>query len=69
MNNQSKEKSLLNYIFEYAGEYQQQYIKSLVLAVIGVIFSLLPYFLMGDMVKKLLSGERDFKILMWYNKT
>ena len=36
------------------------YIKSIIFAVIGVFFSLTLYILMGDMVKKLFLGERDF---------
>lgn len=57
-----KQKGILDYIFQFAGEYKGAYIKSLVFAIVGVAFSLAPYALMGDMVKKLLSGERDFNI-------
>ncbi|MBQ9673547.1 MAG: ABC transporter ATP-binding protein [Ruminococcus sp.] len=55
-----KQKGILDYIFQFAGEYKGVYIKSVVYAVIGVAFSLAPYILMGDMVKKLLSGDRTF---------
>lgn len=59
-----KQKGILDYIFWFAGEYKGAYIKSLVFAVFGVAFSLAPYALMGDMVKKLLSGEQNFNIYL-----
>ena len=59
-----KQKGILDYIFQFAGEYKGSYIKSIVFAVVGVSFSLAPYALMGDMVKKLLSGEQDFNIYL-----
>ncbi|ESL03560.1 ABC transporter, ATP-binding protein [Catonella morbi ATCC 51271] len=59
-----KQKGILDYIFRFAGEYKGAYIKSLVFAVFGVAFSLAPYALMGDMVKKLLSGEQNFNIYL-----
>ena len=55
-----KQKGILDYILQFAGEYKGAYIKSVVFAVIGVVFSLAPYIVMGDIVKKLLSKERDF---------
>ena len=59
-----KQKGILDYIFQFADEYKSAYIKSVIYAVIGVVFSLAPYILMGDMVKRLLAGERDFGIFL-----
>ena len=59
-----KQKGILTYILQFAGEYKGSYIKSVVIAVIGVAFSLAPYVLMGDMVRKLLSGERKFNVYL-----
>ena len=59
-----KKKGIIDYIFQFAGEYKSAYIKSVIYALIGVAFSLAPYLLMGDMVRKLLSGERDFKVYL-----
>ena len=59
-----KKKGIMDYIFQFAGKYKSAYIKSVIFAVIGVFFSLIPYILMGDMVKKLLSGERNFNIYL-----
>ena len=57
-------KGITNYIIQFAGEYKAMYIKSIILALIGVFFSLAPYVLMGDMVKKLFSGEKNFYIYL-----
>lgn len=59
-----KQKGILDYIFRFAGEYKGAYIKSLVFAIFGVAFSLAPYALMGNMVKKILSGEQNFNIYL-----
>ncbi|NLL49901.1 MAG: ABC transporter ATP-binding protein [Eubacteriaceae bacterium] len=59
-----KKKRIIDYIFQFAGEYKSAYIKSVFFAVIGVVFSLAPYILMGDMVKKLFSGERNFYVYL-----
>lgn len=55
-----KKKGIMDYIFQFAGEYKSAYAKSVIFAIIGVAFSLAPYILMGDIVKDLLSGERAF---------
>lgn len=59
-----KKKGIMDYIFQFAGEYKGAYVKSVVFAMIGVAFSLVPYILMGNLVKKLLMGERDFKVYL-----
>lgn len=61
---QEKKKEIMDYIFQFAGEYKNTYIKSVIFAMIGVGFSLVPYILMGDMVKRLFSGERDFYVYL-----
>ena len=40
-----KKKGIMDYIFQFAGTYKSAYIKSVIFAVIGVIFSLIPYIL------------------------
>lgn len=61
MGGQTKQNNLLQYILKFAGSDKKYYGKSIVYALIGVAFSMLPFLLMGDMVKKLFSGEREFK--------
>ncbi len=53
-------KSIFYYIFKFAGENKRHYYKSIFLALLGVIFSLLPYLVMANIVKMLLSGEQNF---------
>ena len=60
MEGQTKKKGLVDYILKFAGEHKKSYLKSVILALIGVILSLIPYLLMGDMVQKLMQGESDF---------
>ena len=61
----SREKSIFHYILQFAGERRRQYIISVILAFIGVLFSLAPYLLMGDIVKKLIEGERNLSVYLW----
>ena len=60
MGGQTKENNLLHYILKFAGDEKKHYVRSIIFALIGVVFSMLPFLLMGDMVKKLFEGERDF---------
>ena len=60
MGGQTKENNLLHYILKFAGDEKKYYVRSILFALIGVVFSMLPFLLMGDMVKKLLEGERNF---------
>lgn len=62
--NKQRKKGIIDYIFQFAGEQKSTYIKSIIFALIGVFFSLTPYILMGDMVKKLFLGERDFYVYL-----
>lgn len=60
----SKKNSIFSYIFKFAGVYKKNYIKSVVLAFIGVIFSLIPYIIMGQIVKQLINGRTDFSLYL-----
>lgn len=62
--NKQRKKGIIDYILQFAGEQKSTYIKSIIFALIGVFFSLTPYILMGDMVKKLFLGERDFYVYL-----
>ncbi len=57
-----KQHSSFSWIWEFAGEHKPVYALSVTFAVLGVICSILPYFLMGDIVKKLLDGCRDIDV-------
>ena len=61
MNNE-KQRSPFSWIWEFAGEHKPVYALSVTFAVAGVICGILPYFLVGDIVKKLLDGIRDIDV-------
>lgn len=57
-----KQRSSFSWIWEFAGEHKPVYALSITFAVLGVIWSILPYFFVGDIVKKLLDGVRDIDV-------
>lgn len=59
-----KEKSTLGWLAEFAGTHKREYIKSVVYAVCGVICSLIPYFIIGDLVTNLIAGNRDWEFYL-----
>lgn len=61
---QGRGKSFLNYVTKFAAVSKASYLRSVVLACIGVICSIVPYFVMGTMVKQLLQGERNYDVFL-----
>lgn len=59
-----KEKSILSYLAEFANPYKKLYITSVILAICGVACSLVPYFIMGDVVSKLIAGVKEFHVYL-----
>lgn len=59
-----KEKSTVGWLAEFAGTHKSLYISSVLLAVLGVICSIIPYVIMGDMVAKLISGIREWPVYL-----
>ncbi|MBP5415162.1 MAG: ATP-binding cassette domain-containing protein, partial [Lachnospiraceae bacterium] len=57
----TKQKSILHYIFKYAGAYKGRYFISIAFALLGVCFSMIPFMLMGKLVANLVKGNRDFQ--------
>lgn len=63
---ENKEKSASKWLMEFADDYKGQYIKSIIYAVIGVIAGMIPYFILGNIVKNLIDGNRDINYyLKW----
>ncbi len=54
-----KEKSAFGWIFTFAGQKKSGYIASVILAVVGAVFQILPFFVMARVIEKLISGNRD----------
>ena len=61
---QRRGKSFLNYVTKFAAVSKASYRRSVVLACIGVLCSMVPYFVMGTMVKQLLQGERNYDVFL-----
>ena len=56
MNEDSKQKSPIAWILGQTGDHGGQYVLSVVLAVIGVGFSVAPYFVVVGIVQGLMDG-------------
>lgn len=59
MKNVKKEKSAFGWIFTFAGQKKSGYIASVILAVIGAVFQILPFFVMARIIGRLLAGNRE----------
>ena len=60
----SKKKSLLNWIFTFAGEKKAAYFASIFFAVLKVTCGIAPYILIANIVRELLSGVRDWNVYL-----
>ena len=56
-----KKRSAFSWILEWAGQKRSAYVWSVVLAIGSVIFKVIPYFMIADVVKMFLDGNREFK--------
>ena len=54
-----KEKGTFGWIFRFAGQKKSGYIASVLLAVIGAAFQILPFVVMAKVIGRLLSGNKD----------
>ena len=54
-----KEKGTFGWIFTFAEQKKSGYIASVILAVIGAVFQILPFFVMARIIGKLLTGNQD----------
>ena len=53
-----KKKSAVSWILTWAGQKRSAYVWSVLLAIGSVIFKILPYFIIADVVKLFLNGEK-----------
>ncbi len=54
-----KEPSAMGWVLDQAGDHRKEYVLSVVLAVIGVAFSVAPYFTVAEIVTAMMNGVRD----------
>ena len=54
-----KEKGTFGWVFTFAGQKKSGYIASVAFAVIGAAFQILPFFVMAQVIGKLLAGQND----------
>ena len=66
MNKQSKRESVVSRIMTFAGTRKKLYSTSVILALAGVICSMVPYFLMARIVQLLIEGARSFDVYWPY---
>lgn len=67
MNNQSKspaKKSLISWIFYFAGSKKGQYIVSVFFALLSVACCIVPYFIIARIVQQLMAGVRDWNLFL-----
>ena len=60
MESKQKAKSPMAWVLGQTGDHGGQYVLSVVLAVIGVAFSVAPYFVVIGIVQGLMAGQKDF---------
>lgn len=56
-----KPKSTIGWLADFAGVRKKTYVFSVLFAVLGVFCAIAPYFLIGEMVKELLTGRTEFE--------
>ena len=56
-----KEKSTFARVMEFAGQKRSGYWGSVLLALIGAAFQILPFYMVGRMLQKILSGDQDLR--------
>ena len=61
---EKKKKSLLSWIFTFAGEKKPAYFASIFFAMLKVTCGIAPYILIANIVRELLSGVRDWNVYL-----
>ena len=56
---EKKEKSVWGWIFEFASIHKNLYVISVIVAAMGVVCNTIPYFIVADVIQKLLEGNRN----------
>nr|WP_300307618.1 ABC transporter ATP-binding protein [uncultured Anaerostipes sp.] len=56
-----KQKSPVSWIMTFAGRYKKLYATSVAAAAAGVVCGVIPYFIMGDVIHRLVEGNRNWQ--------
>ena len=56
-----KERSTLGWVMTFAGTHRELYAVSVAVAAVGVVCGIIPYFIMGDMIHRLVEGDRNWQ--------
>ena len=56
----TKMKSIIGWVMEFASTHRVYYVASVLLAICGVICSVIPFVLIGNIIRMLLAGEREW---------
>lgn len=59
-----KTEATASFLYRFAGEYKGYYILSVILAIIGVLCAVLPFFVMSDMTENLLAGNKEWSVYL-----
>lgn len=76
--NKEQKKSTFQWIWEFADTHRSKLVLSVATAILAVACGIIPYFFVGDIVTKLMSGEKEFGVyiaplviiaLLWCGKS
>ena len=56
-----KERSALGWVMTFAGTHRGLYTASVAVAAVGVVCGVIPYLIMGDMIHRLVEGDRNWQ--------
>lgn len=62
---ENKKKSSVSWILEWAGQKKSAYVWSVLMAIVSVVFKIIPYFIIADVVKLFLNGEKNLKAYLF----
>jgi len=55
------QKNVISYLIKWLGNDKKKFIYSIIFAVVNVLFKVIPYFIIGDVIKLLINGEHELK--------
>lgn len=64
--NEAKKKSTAQWIMEFASTHKSKYVLSIITATCGVVFGIVPYIIVADIIKELVGGNRDWNSYIGY---